>query len=101
MGLDKWGAGLIVLICALMLIRMTLSAPRRARVDAWLRRLPHAPKAWRARWRRLRHARQHRQDAERLADEAIQRARRNQRNQVDKDGNVLRPDAFKGPRKPH
>ncbi|MBH2016088.1 MAG: hypothetical protein I8H88_06335 [Burkholderiales bacterium] len=101
MGWDKWGAGLIVLICALMLIRLALSAPRRARVDAWLRRLPHAPKSWRARWLRLRHARQHRQDAERLAEEAIQRARRNQRKQVDKDGNVLRPDAFKGPRKPH
>jgi hypothetical protein len=35
--------------------------------------------------------------AAREAEQAIRRAQRN----VQRDGNVIRPDSFKGPRKPH
>ena len=41
--------------------------------------------------------RSHRQTAAREAEEAIRRAQR----KVRRDGNVIRPDSFKGPRKPH
>jgi len=46
----------------------------------------------------LRHGRRHRAAAERLARDAIERARK---TNVERDGNVIKPDAFKGPRKPH
>ena len=41
--------------------------------------------------------RSHRQTAAREAEEAIRRAQ----HKVRRDGNVIRPDSFKGPRKPH
>ncbi len=95
LGADKWLSGLIVLACAVMLLRLAVGPRRRARLDAWARGVPVRV---RARWHALRHGRRARQDAERLAEGAIARARR---NRVDKEGNVLRPDAFKDPRKPH
>lgn len=94
-GMDKWLSALIVLACAVMLLRLAVGPRRRARLDAWVRVLPARV---RARWHVLRRGRRARRDAERLAEEAIARARR---NRVDKEGNVLRPDAFKDPRKPH
>ena len=51
------------------------------------RQLAHRLWFWRA----------HRQHAAREAEEAIRRAQR----KVKRDGNVIRPDSFKGPRKPH
>ena len=47
--------------------------------------------------RRLWFWRAHRQRAAREAENAIRRAQRS----VERDGNVIRPDSFKGPRKPH
>lgn len=95
---NQWFAALVVLVCAILLVRMALPVRHRATLDATVRRLP----AWvQARATALWHWRQRRSqrdDAARLADEAIQRARR---TRADKDGNVIRPEAFKGPRKPH
>jgi hypothetical protein len=77
-----------------LLLRMVLPERQRGRLDAaWQcvvqgsRRLARRVWFWRT----------HRQTAAREAEEAIRRAQR----KVRRDGNVIRPDAFKGPRKPH
>ncbi len=93
--LNQSFAVLVVAVCAVMLLRMLLGDRRRAKMDAavilWFRQLPNRAKA-------LRHWRRRRVDAARLAEEAILRARR---MKADKDGKVIRPEAFKEPRKPH
>jgi len=96
--LSQWFAALVVLICAALLVRMSLPARRRAALDATLRRLPARLQARAAALWHWRQRRSQRDDAARLAEEAIQRARR---TRADKDGNVIHPEAFKGPRKPH
>ena len=85
---------LIVTASGVMLVRLGVGERRRYRLDAFLRG------AWRATARRsasLWHWRRSRALAKRGAEEALRRARRG----VDHDGNVIRPDAFTGPRKPH
>ena len=96
MDLTRWASALVVAVCVLMLIRLVLPAPKRARLDQGVRQLP---KVLSRRWHTLRHGRRRRVDAERLARDAIERARK---TTVERDGNVIKPDAFnKGPRKPH
>jgi hypothetical protein len=92
---NLWFAALVVAVCVALLGRMLLKERSRQRLDAALRRLPRWLQAcalglWH--WRRRREA------AFRLATEAIELARR---TRADTDGNVIRPKAFKGPRKPH
>lgn len=102
MDLTRWASALVVAVCVLMLARMVLPAQRRARLDQRvlhrLHRLRQVPQVLSRRWHTLRHGRRHRVDAERLARDAIERARK---TKVERDGNVIKPDAFKGPRKPH
>lgn len=95
MDLTRWASALVVAVCVLMLVRMVLPARQRARFD---QRLKQVPQVLRRSWHTLRHGRRHRVDAERLARDAIERARK---TNVERDGNVIKPDAFKGPRKPH
>ena len=93
---DRFIAGLIVLVCGVFLVRLMLPAARQQRFDAALRRF------WLgvvARFNDIRHlrARQKSQQrikahAEQAAHAAIERARRG----VERDGNVIRPKAFKG-----
>jgi hypothetical protein len=78
-------AGIVLAACAALLLRMAL--PER-------QRLLHSG---RAAARRLWFWRSRRQTAAREAEEAIRRAQRKGR----RDGNVIHPDSFKGPRKPH
>ena len=92
--IEKLLAGGVLLVCAAMLLRLALREHHRQRLDAAAfravfasRRLAHRLWFWRA----------HRQRAAREAENAIRRAQRN----VERDGNVVRPDSFKGPRKPH
>ena len=92
--IEKLFAGFTVAVCAVLLVRLCLGARRRFRFDAALRRAGcgcrrFALRAWR--WRASRHR------AARVADEAIQRARRG----VERDGNVYKPKSFRRPRKPH
>lgn len=99
---NQWFAALVVLVCVALLVRMCLPSRHRAALDATLRRLPgrvlaRTKAVCKTLWH-WRHWRSRRDDAARLAEEAIQRARR---TRADKDGNVIRPEAFKGPRKPH
>lgn len=92
--LESVPAALVVLACAVMLLRLGLGERRRWRFDA----------AWRHAWavvskavQRAWHWRASRAAARRAAEEALRRAR----DGVHRDGNVIRPTSFRGPRKPH
>ncbi len=91
MTVDKFLALAVALACGVMLLRMVIGPKHRRRLDAF---------AWRTwHWRRRRQARQ---EARRTAQAAIARARQpGAHGEVQRDGNVLRPDSFQRPRKPH
>ena len=99
-------AALVLAVCLALLLRLAIGAPRRQRVDALLRH------AWRAvrhrtlalwRWRaQQRQQKRAAEEAARMAQEAIRRARKS----AQREGNVIRPKAFRRgetgePRKPH
>lgn len=90
-------AAIGLVVCLVLLLRLALPLPRRFAFDAAARR----------RWQGLVHffrGARHwrptsRKQAARVAEEAIERARR---VQTEREGNVYRPKSFgKGPRKPH
>lgn len=94
---EKLFSAVVLAICVLMLLRLCLGERLRERVDAALRRfgvrvqrLARQAGQWR-RWSQSRAA------AAREAEEAIRRARQ----RSERDGNVIRPDSFRKPRKPH
>jgi hypothetical protein len=87
-------AGIVLAVCVALLLRLALPERLRWRIDAaWQRLL----QGGRGAARRLWFWRSQRKAAAREAEEAIRRAQRKGRL----DGNVIRPDTFKGPRKPH
>ena len=92
--IEKIFAGIALAVCAALLLRMALPTRQQQRMDAAWRR---SVRGSRRLARRLWFWRSHRQMAAREAEQAIRRAQRN----VQRDGNVIRPDSFKGPRKPH
>jgi hypothetical protein len=97
MGADKLFPIFVAAVCVVMLVRMVLGEQRRARMDrvfthAWFALQRRALYVWGWRSRRQSAA-----QAKQVADEVINRVR----HRVEKEGNVLTPDAFKGPRKPH
>jgi hypothetical protein len=79
---ERFLAGVIVLVCVAFLVRLTLPPARQQRFDAALRH-------WRSRHQQKQRIKAH---AEKTAHDAIERARRG----VERDGNVIRPKAFKG-----
>lgn len=81
-------------VCVALLLRLALPQRQRRRVDAAWRQAVHSVRLLP---RRLRFGRAQRRSAQQEADEAIRRARR----KAGHEGKVIRPDAFKGPRKPH
>ena len=89
-------AAFALALCVLLLARLALGERRRQRVDA---ALAGAWRGVRLRLSGLTGKRGAQRDANRLAQEAIARAKR--RAAHDQDGNVVRPEAFKRPRKPH
>jgi hypothetical protein len=92
--IEKVFAAGALAVCGVLLLRMALPERQRDRLDAaWQRALHGSRQLARRAW----FWRTHRQTAAREAEEAIRRAQRS----VERDGNVIRPDAFKGPRKPH
>lgn len=92
--IEKFFAGIVLAVCAVLLLRMALPARRQQRLDAaWRRSVLNS----RLLARRVWFWRAHRRSAAREAEAAIHRAQR----KVHRDGNVIRPDSFKGPRKPH
>lgn len=83
-------AGVVLASCVFLFVRLLVGARRRDRLDAWLRRVGRAlAQRARAAW----HWRAARREAQRVADEAIRRAR----GEVERDGNVYRPKSFKKP----
>ena len=85
---------LIVAACVAMLIRLAIGPTRCTQLDAVL------GAAWHGMARRahaLWHWRASRAAARRAADEALQRARAG----LHRNGNVIRPESFRSPRKPH
>ena len=98
---EQLGAVLVALVCALMLGRLLLPAPRRAKLDQafrrqWVLTLSALKRPFRG--RAARQAEQARQ----ATAAAIERARRASRAaEVVREGNVYKPEAFQKPRKPH
>jgi hypothetical protein len=90
-------SAVLVLVCALALLRLLIGERRRERLDATLRDLWWSVRSF---GRGLKHRKSSREEAERVVEEAIRRARA---TDVERDGNVYRPGSFrdKEPRKPH
>jgi hypothetical protein len=91
-------AGIGIVLCVLLLVRLGLGPRRQARVDAVAKRLFGRMKragvqGWR--WPGSR------RKAARMAEEAIRRARERRSGDGQWDGNVYKPKSFKRPRKPH
>jgi len=94
--MEKFSAAALLTVCVLMLLRLMMGARRRRVLDArallTLTRLGQlGQRAWR--WR------SDRRRASIAARIAIRRASAG--TDVERDGNVYRPDSFRGPRKPH
>jgi len=83
-------AALTFAVCALMLVRLMLGSPRRARLDARLRGLAREV---RRRSYALAHWRSTRREAAKVAEEAIRRAR----TRGEWDGNVYTPRELRKP----
>ena len=85
----------VLVICVVLLGRLAMSPWRRARMDAWAAQKGNALRVHAMRLTRRRKAQAH---ATQVAEEAIRKAR----HRAQRDGNVVRPDAFRrDPRKPH
>ena len=81
-------AAITLIVCVLLLVRLAIGARRRARLDAMARRTLH--------WARgAAMSVRHRREAARVADEAIERARK--RSDGEWDGNVYKPKSFRKP----
>jgi hypothetical protein len=88
--IEKVSAGLVAALCVVFMLRLLVGAQRRAALDAqarlaWLRLKHGALQLYR--WRSTR------KSAERLAEEAIRRAR----DDGQWEGNVYKPKSFKRP----
>jgi hypothetical protein len=92
--IEKLPAAVMFVICMFLLVRLFVGAPRQRRWDNALRR---AWAALRGRALYVWHWRESRRRATLAAEEAIRRARA----RMERDGNVVRPDSFQKPRKPH
>lgn len=90
-------AGAVLAVCAVLLLRLVVGAPRRYRFDMAVRR------GWQACVRLVRQPgeqRKRQREAAAQAEELIRRVRRD----VEREGNVIRPKQFRDsklPRKPH
>ena len=92
---EKSFAALVALVCLVMLARLFMPERYRWRLDAWARDVWRALRTGVQRVWQVRHWHSSRKQAERMADEAIHRARHG----VERDGNVLRPRSFGQTRK--
>jgi len=92
--IEKILAAVMFVICMFLLVRLLIGAPRQRRWDC---ALLHAWAVVRGRVLYVWHWRASRRRAALAAEEAIRRARW----RMERDGNVVRPDSFHKPRKPH
>ena len=99
-------AGVVLVVCMLMLVRLSLGSVRRYRFDAFWRRAfrPVARAGAAAKrtgshlWQTVFLRRARERAAAREAAEAIERARK---RDADWQGNVYTPRSFRRPKKPH
>lgn len=97
MGVDKLFSIFVAAVCVVLLIRLALGDKRRARYDrAFVQFCSTVGRQWKALWQ-WRRKRKSAAEARQVAQEVINRVR----HRVEKEGNVLTPEAFKEPRKPH
>ncbi len=98
-------AGLVLAVCALLLLRLVIGERRRWRFDAALRRMGLRLRLGALRLQQgvshLWHWRARRRAAEAAAADAIERARGAGSWDGTRDGNVYKPKSFRRPRKPH
>lgn len=98
---DKILPAIVATACLVALVRLCLGARRQRQFDQAVLGLWYRLKALP---QRIKNRPMSKKEAAQLAQEAIERARKNRRNGADDgnwDGNVYRPKSFKGPRKPH
>lgn len=98
---DKILPAIVATACLVALVRLCLGARRQRQFDQAVQRVWYRLKALP---QRIKNRPMSKKEAAQLAQDAIERARKNKRNGVDEgnwDGNVYRPKSFKGPRKPH
>jgi len=93
--IERVFAGIVLAVCALMLVRLMLDDRRRWRFDSFFRRSWQRIVETGAVVRHWRKARRNATHARQMADEAIQRARG--RRPVEKEGNVYTPKSFRKP----
>jgi hypothetical protein len=86
-------AAIALAVCAVLLLRLTMSVPRRYRFDAALRRVGLRLRRAGQRVWRWRAARRDAREARAVAEEAIRRAR----DRGSWDGNVYKPKSFRKP----
>jgi hypothetical protein len=79
-------AAIVLVLCLVFMVRLLVGPRRRMALDHWAHE-------WWYRLRHIRHWRDSRKSAERLAEEAIQRARA----EGHWEGNVYKPKSFKRP----
>jgi hypothetical protein len=101
MGFEQVLAVLVAAVCVALLVRLALGPAQRARLDrqaveAWQR----LEAAARRLWQRLRYGRSSRRQAQQMFDELRQRSREGAgappRPKVQREGNVYKPERFKG-----
>ena len=89
--IEKIFAGVVLALCAWLLLRLIVGERRRMRLDLATRRLWHTT---RQAAHRIVHWRSRRREAARAAEEVIRRAAR---VESERDGNVYRPKSFRKP----
>jgi hypothetical protein len=90
---EKIIAGITIAVCAVLLLRLCVGERLRYRFDVTARR------AWSSIQRTARglwHWRDSRRNAQQEADAAIKHAQRKAASAFQRDGNVYKPDAFRG-----
>jgi hypothetical protein len=91
---EQIAAAIGLAVCLVLLARLTLGGRRRQRFDTAIRRMGYSMRAFA---RRIARGPSERRKAAAATEDAIRRAR----GASDRDGNVIRPKAFRRPRKPH
>ncbi len=91
--IERVFAAIVLALCVVLLVRLTLSAPRRYRLDSALRRAGNALRRTGSSIWHWRDARRAAENARKVADEAIKRAR----GRGEWDGNVYTPKSFRKP----
>jgi hypothetical protein len=93
--IEKLLVGLLLAVCIALLLRLVIGERLRWRLDRAVQRVWSACRNGMLRGWRWPSSRRR---AARAAEEAIRRARE---RAVDRDGNVIKPRSFRGPRRPH